>query len=150
LEGMILAGSGQSRAGASGVSVGLIGPAAVFMRGEEVEVPAGTIMAGRVAGGEPEVAAAIEGTNPAPAPAAGKAQIIFFRPYQVMGWPYTYGVAENGQDIVQLRNSRYAVADVEPGVHAYTITGLGSQPHVYRLELTAGQRLFIRHGVSIL
>lgn len=150
LEGMILAGSGQNRAGTSSVGVGLVGPLAVFVRGAEVEAPAGTILTGRVAGGEPEVAPALAGANAVPAPAQGKGQIVVFRPYQVMGWPYTYGIAEDGHAVVQLRNSQYAVYDVQPGVHGYTIIGLGSTPNLYRLEITAGQRLFIRHGVSIL
>jgi hypothetical protein len=152
LEGMIVGASG--RAFSTSVAVAFIGPGAAFIRGREFEVAAGTRTQARLAGGAPEVAPPVTGVNTAPSPSPGKAMIVFFRPTQNMGWPYTYGVAENGVTLTRLRNGSYQAVEVDPGRHALALLApfTNGQPSADTLnvELAEGEMLFVRHSITFL
>lgn len=152
LEGMIVGASG--RAFSTGVAVAFIGPGAAFIRGREFAVAAGTRTQARLAGGAPEVAAPVTGVNTAPSPSPGKAMVVFFRPTQNTGWPYTYGVAENGVTLTRLRNGSYQAVEVDPGRHEFALLApfTNGQPSADTLnvELAEGEMLFIRHSIAFL
>jgi len=152
LEGMIVGASG--RAFSTGVAVAFIGTGAVFIRGREFEVAAGTRTQARLAGGAPDVAPPVTGVNAAPSPSTGRAMIVFFRPTQNRGWPYTYGVAENGVTLTRLGNGSYQAVEVDPGRHALALLApfTNGQPSADALnvELAEGEMLFIRHSITFL
>ncbi len=54
-----------------------------------------------------------------PTPAAGKGQVVFFRP-SGMGMAVKCTVRENGQFVTRVGNSRYDVVEVDPGTHTFT------------------------------
>jgi hypothetical protein len=54
-----------------------------------------------------------------PAPAAGKSQVVFFRP-SGKGFAIRCTVREGGKMIGRVANGKYFIVAVEPGAHKYT------------------------------
>lgn len=153
LEGMIVGSAGQNRAVLSSIGVGLVGIAGVFVRGQEFEVEAGTRVTARIAGGPPEVAAALDGINPVPAPAPGKAIVVFYHLGRMGTEFYTYGVAENGVLLAELKGNRYVAVAVDPGMHEFQFLipfTSEPQPDTLHQEIFEGEMLFIRHDNDFL
>ena len=71
-------------------------------------------------------APAVAGDKPAatpivvPAPAAGKGQVVFYRPGAFVGSAIRCTVREDGKMIGRANNGRYFVVAAEPGKHSYT------------------------------
>jgi hypothetical protein len=150
LEGMIAGGAGQNRALLSAAVGGLAG---VLIRGQEFQIAAGSQVSVRLAGGSPEVAEALEGLNPVPAPPPGKALVVFYQLAQMGTEFYTYGAAENGVTLARLRGNQYAVVQVDPGSHEFEVLapmGGGRTGVMLHQEIFEGQIIFIRHDRDFL
>ena len=113
----------------------------------------------------PEAAPAAPAPAPAPAPAAdaanGKARIVFFRPGRLTGAIYTYHIVEVGDDgkpakgaerLGDLPNGGAFALEVEPGVHAYNITGpmaVNKAEDRLRMEAEPGQTYYVEQTVRM-
>ena len=113
----------------------------------------------------PAPEAAPAAAAPAPAPAAdaanGKARIVFFRPGRLTGAIYTYHIVEVGDDgkpakgaerLGDLPNGGAFALEVEPGVHAYNITGpmaVNKAEDRLRMEAEPGQTYYVEQTVRM-
>lgn len=98
-------------------------------------------------------------TTPATAP--GKGHIVFFRPTRLSGAFYTYHIVEVGDDgkpakgaprLGDLRNGGAFAVDVEPGIHAYNITGpmaVNKAQDRLRMEVEPGETYYVEQTVRI-
>jgi hypothetical protein len=97
----------------------------------------------------------------AAAAAPGKAHIVFFRPGRLTGAIYTYHIVEVGDDgkpakdaphLGDLPNGGAFSIDVEPGIHAYNITGpmaVNKAEDRLRMELEPGETYYVEQTVRI-
>ena len=113
----------------------------------------------------PAPEAAPAAAAPAPAPAAdaanGKARIVFFRPSRLSGAIYTYHIVEVGDDgkpakdaphLGDLPNGGAFVLEVEPGIHAYNITGpmaVNKAEDRLRMEAEPGETYYVEQTVRM-
>lgn len=116
----------------------------------------------------PEAAPAPAEAAPAPAAAApaadsanGKARIVFFRPARLSGAIYTYHIVEVGEDgkpakdaarLGDLPNGGAFALEVEPGIHAYNITGpmaVNKAEDRLRMEAEPGQTYYVEQTVRM-
>lgn len=93
--------------------------------------------------------------------AAGKGHIVFFRPGRLTGAVYTYHIVEVGDDgkpakdaprLGDLPNGGAFTIDVEPGVHAYNITGpmaVNKAEDRLRMEVEPGETYYVEQTVRI-
>ncbi|MCA3731360.1 MAG: hypothetical protein IM658_04140 [Phenylobacterium sp.] len=103
---------------------------------------------------------------PAPEPVAAsapaaKAKIVFFRPGRLTGAIYTYHVVEVGDDgklakdaprLADLPNGGAAIAEVEPGVRSFNITGpmaVNLAEDRLRMEVEPGETYYVEQTVRI-
>jgi hypothetical protein len=98
--------------------------------------------------------------TPASAPAA-KAKIVFFRPGRLPGAIYTYHVVEVGDDgkpakdaprLADLPNGGAAIAEVEPGVRSFNITGpmaVNLAEDRLRMEVEPGETYYVEQTVRV-
>jgi hypothetical protein len=116
---------------------------------------------------EPQVArteAPAEAPAPEPVAAsapAAKAKIVFFRPGRLPGAIYTYHVVEVGDDgkpakdaprLADLPNGGAAIAEVEPGVRSFNITGpmaVNLAEDRLRMEVEPGETYYVEQTVRI-
>ena len=80
-------------------------------------------------------------------PPEGKATVVFFRPSKFVGGAVVLTVREGEQELGRVRNGRYLVAVVEPGVHAYTVDPEAEAP--LSLETEAGEIYFASGSISM-
>jgi hypothetical protein len=149
LEGMLIGGSGRNNANVARVGAALLGPAMAFIRGGEVEVPAGARVEVRLAGGAPEVSPALAGINPVPAPAPDTGTVVFFGNDNNF---HTFGVAENGVVLARLQHNSYQSVSLQPGPHAFVFTWGSGRPveeSMLHIELREGEILFVNLTSSI-
>lgn len=97
----------------------------------------------------------------AAAPTQGKGRIVFFRPSRLPGAIYTYHVVEVGDDgkptkgaerIASLPNGGADVAEVEPGVRSFNITGpmaVNKAEDRLRMEVEPGETYYVEQTVRI-
>lgn len=150
IQGMIAGGAGRNNVLLSRAVGGLVG---ALIQGEEYEIAAGERVSARLAGGPPEVAPAVEGTNPVPQPPPGKAIVVFYHLARMGTEFYTYGFAENGVPLARLKGNRYFAVVVDPGVHEFQMMipfTREPQPVTLTQEIFEGDMLFIRHDESFL
>ncbi|MEZ5459443.1 MAG: DUF2846 domain-containing protein [Steroidobacteraceae bacterium] len=108
---------------------------------------------------QPEVPAAPEAPPPSDAPtsvespaepapadtateASGTGTVVFFRPSKFVGAAIGFKVRENGQELGKLRNGKYFVLQVAPGVHQYEVQGEAKD--VLTLEVEAGETYYVQ------
>ncbi|MCU0760130.1 MAG: DUF2846 domain-containing protein [Steroidobacteraceae bacterium] len=72
---------------------------------------------------------------------AEHATIVFFRPKKLMGAALGFKVREGKTELGKLRNGKYFVLQVSPGVHEYTVQG--ETKDVLTLEPEAGQTYYV-------
>jgi hypothetical protein len=96
-----------------------------------------------------------------PASAAGKGHIVFFRPIRMNGAFYTYHIVEVGDDgkpapdspkLGDLPNGGAFSVDVDPGIHAYNITGplaVNKAEDRLRLEVEPGETYYVEQTVRM-
>ncbi|MEP6634557.1 MAG: DUF2846 domain-containing protein [Luteimonas sp.] len=75
------------------------------------------------------------------APAAGKGQIIFFRPKKFMGAAISYKVREGETELGKLSSGTYVVTQVDPGAHEYTVHSEAKD--VLHMEVEAGETYYV-------
>jgi hypothetical protein len=101
-------------------------------------------------------AVAAPSAEPAVAPATGESAaesgtgtVIFFRPSKFVGAAIGFKVRENGQELGKLRNGKYFVLKVAPGVHQYEVQGEAKD--MLTLEVEAGETYYVQGllGVGI-
>jgi hypothetical protein len=76
------------------------------------------------------------------APPAGKGQVVFYRPSKMMGAAIGFKVREGETELGKLRNGKYFVAAVEPGVHEYKVHG--ETKDAMTLEIEAGETYYVQ------
>ena len=90
-----------------------------------------------------------------------KARIVFFRPSRLSGAIYTYHIVEVGDDgkpakdaphLGDLPNGGAFVLEVEPGIHAYNITGpmaVNKAEDRLRMEAEPGETYYVEQTVRM-
>ena len=76
------------------------------------------------------------------APAAGKAQIVFFRPGTIIGAALGCTVHENGREVARLGAGKYYVITEEPGKHVFSTRGQAAD--TLNLETEADETYFVK------
>ena len=109
----------------------------------------------------PAQAQAAPAAQATPAGAPGKGHIVFFRPVRLTGAIYTYHIVEVGDDgkpakdaprLGDLPNGGAFAIDVEPGIHAYNITGpmaVNKAEDRLRMEVEPGETYYAEQTVRI-
>lgn len=101
-------------------------------------------------------AAPTDAAAPAPAAAAptdtasaesGSGTVIFFRPSKFVGAAVGFKVRENGTELGKLRNGKYFVLKVAPGVHQYEVHS--ETKDVLTLEVEAGQTYYVQGVLGV-
>jgi len=83
----------------------------------------------------------------APAAESGSGTVIFFRPSKFVGAAVGFKVRENGQELGKLRNGKFFVLQVAPGVHQYEVHSEAKD--VLTLEVEAGQTYYVQGVLGI-
>lgn len=113
---------------------------------EDAIAPAGDTTAPAAVAAEPAAPAAT--TAPVIGkPAAGKGQIVFFRPTKLMGAVISFKVREEKQELGVLHNGTYFVLDAEPGKHSYVVHSEAKD--VVTLEVEAGEVYYVRGSINM-
>lgn len=81
-----------------------------------------------------------------PAPAAGKAQVVWFRPSGA-GPIVGCSVKENNQKISSLGDNRYFIMLAEPGTHTYTVSSEATDTLI--MGLRANETVFARCTIGM-
>jgi len=171
LEGMQLALAGKNNgmaaqaAGAGGMAFFPLGFVGLAVEGGDVEVQAGAQARAairddvvlpplrRATPDESYNSVALEsgadvpdsgGAIDIPPPPPGMGQIVFFRPYTVLGIGQWFSVREHGDRIGKLFNGAYFVRAVQPGVHSYTAAFEPELGDRLTLEVAAGETYFVQ------
>lgn len=93
------------------------------------------------------VSAAPAAPEAAAAVAPGSGTVIFFRPSKFVGAVIGFKVRENGQELGKLRNGKYFVLQVAPGVHQYEVHS--ETKDVLTLEVEAGQTYYVQGVLGV-
>jgi len=83
-----------------------------------------------------------------PLPPPGMGEIVFFRPYSVLGIGQWFSVREHGDRVGKLFNGAYFVRVVEPGVHSYTAAFEPELGDRLTLEVAPGQIYFVQGAMT--
>ena len=75
-------------------------------------------------------------------PAAGKAQIVFFRPGTIIGAALGCTVHEGDREVARLGAGKYYVITEEPGKHMFTTRGQAAD--TLNLEVEADETYFVK------
>ena len=75
-------------------------------------------------------------------PAAGKAQIVFFRPGSIVGMALGCTVHEGGHEVARLGSGKYYVITAEPGKHAFSTRGQTADS--LNLEVEPDETYFVK------
>lgn len=78
---------------------------------------------------------------------SGTGTVIFFRPSKFVGAAIGFKVRENGQELGKLRNGKYFVLQVAPGVHQYEVQGEAKD--VLTLEVEAGETYYVQGVLGV-
>ncbi|MDF3029681.1 MAG: hypothetical protein K0R03_239 [Moraxellaceae bacterium] len=92
-------------------------------------------------------AAAVAATPELGKPAAGKGQVVFFRPPKFTGAVISFKVREDKQELGVLKNSSYFVADVAPGKHTYVVHSEAKDK--LTLEVEEGEVYYVEGGITM-
>ncbi len=101
---------------------------------------AGLALSAPVAAQDAKVAPAVA------APAAGKGQVVFYRP-NGMGPLIRCTVRENGKMIARVGNGKYYVMATEPGAHAYTAKTESTD--TVRVEVEPDETTYVKCKISM-
>ncbi|MCC2637083.1 MAG: hypothetical protein K0Q68_802 [Moraxellaceae bacterium] len=129
-------------------------------------IACGLALTAAVAQAEDATAPAVDTAAPAPAvvaadpaapaattasvigqPAAGKGQIVFFRPKKLMGAVFGFKVREEKQELGVMHNGTYFVLDAEPGKHSYVVHSEAKD--VLTLEVEAGEVYYVQGTINM-
>ncbi|MDQ3287709.1 MAG: DUF2846 domain-containing protein [Pseudomonadota bacterium] len=77
----------------------------------------------------------------------GHGQIVFYRPSKMAGAAIGFKVREGDVELGKLRNGRYFVANVEPGVHEYTVHS--ETKDVLTIEVEEGETYYVQGTLSM-
>lgn len=93
-------------------------------------------------------AAAVEtGVVTLGAPAAGKGQIVFYRPGKFVGAAVSFKVREGETELGKLSNGGYFFIDVTPGTHEYVVHSEAKD--TLPLEIDAGEVYYVEGSLSV-
>jgi hypothetical protein len=178
LGGLQLTGTGKDHSTAADLAslggwislpLGFVGFA---VTGGEIEIPAGTNAAAKVARTvdlRPLGAATREdydkvqavfgqaqqsrGWIAVPPPPRGMGQVVFFREKSLAGFGQWFNVRENGQALGKLTNGAYFVVVLPPGQHSFSATSEPEFKDHLTLKIDAGETYYVEglmtHGVVI-
>lgn len=76
------------------------------------------------------------------APAAGKAQIVFYRPGSIIGMALGCTVHEGDHEVARLGAGKYYVITAEPGKHAFSTRGQAAD--ALNLEVESDETYFVK------
>jgi hypothetical protein len=96
----------------------------------------------QAAGDKDETAVAVA----LPKPAAGKGQVIFYRPSS-MGFAIKCTVRENGAMVGRVGAKRYYAIDVEPGVHNFTAKT--EKTDTVAVQVEPDETSYVKCGISM-
>jgi hypothetical protein len=82
-----------------------------------------------------------------PAPAAGKGQIVFWRPGGIGGAAIRCTVRENGQMVGRVGPGRYFVIPAEPGAHKFTTKTEATDE--LNLEVEADETTYVKCKIAM-
>ena len=103
--------------------------------------------------------AAVPAPTPAPTPApvapatkiapppAGKGQIVFFRPFELLGLALSFDVREGEADLGHLSLGRYLVIVSEPGTHTYSMRSEAKTS--VTLEIESGETYYVKQTMTV-
>jgi hypothetical protein len=80
-------------------------------------------------------------------PAAGKGQVVFFRPGGRPGFLLTFSVHEGDKGVVKLPSGSFYAIDAEPGAHTYTIQSEAKDS--LTLEVEAGEVYYVEQTMGM-
>ncbi len=86
-------------------------------------------------------------TDAAAATDSGSGTVIFFRPSKFIGAAVGFKVRENATELGKLRNGKYFVLKVAPGVHQYEVHS--ETKDVLTLEVEAGQTYYVQGVLGV-
>jgi len=92
-------------------------------------------------------AAAPTGEATLGAPAAGKGQVVFYRPSKFVGAAVGFKVREGETELGKLGNGNYFFIDVEPGAHEYVVHS--EVKDILPLEVDAGEVYYVQGSLSM-
>ena len=81
------------------------------------------------------------------APAAGKAQIVFFRPWNYFGGAVSFTIKEGDTAIAKVTNGRYYIYAADPGTHAYHVTSEATD--ALTLDLDEGETYYVKETMDM-
>jgi hypothetical protein len=153
--------------GLAGIVLGPVGFVGMAVRGGDVTMPEGTLATAQLASGvvlpplgrptaaERQNAADVlsepapdSGPIAIPPPPPGKGQIVFFRPYSLLGVGQWFNVRENGAALGKLNNGVYFVQWVDPGEHTYTATEEPEFKDTLKLQVDPGQTYYVQGALT--
>ncbi|HEX3919475.1 MAG TPA: hypothetical protein VHW60_19230 [Caulobacteraceae bacterium] len=82
-----------------------------------------------------------------PPPPAGKAEVVFFRPWAYPGALVSFTIHEGKTGVAKLGNNTYAVVTADPGDHTYTSQSEATD--TLHLELDAGEVYYVRNTLGM-
>ena len=80
-------------------------------------------------------------------PAAGKAQVVFYRQSKFAGAAVGFKVREGEVELGKLGNGNFFFIDVEPGAHEYVVHSEAKD--ILPLEVDAGEVYYVQGSLSI-
>jgi len=95
----------------------------------------------------PAPASAATGASAIAPPPAGKGQVVFFRPSNLMGMALSFSVHEGEKGIGKLGNGSYFVHVAEPGQHLFTIQSEVTDK--LTLEIDAGETYYVKQTIGV-
>jgi hypothetical protein len=81
------------------------------------------------------------------APPAGKGQVVFFRPGNMMGMALSFSVHEGDTGIGKLGNGSYFVYVTDPGPHLFTIQSEATDR--LTLEVDVGETYYVKQTIGV-
>jgi hypothetical protein len=78
---------------------------------------------------------------------AGKAQIVFFRPWNYFGGAVSFTIKEGETDVAKVTNGRYYVYVTEPGAHTYQVKSETTDS--LTLELDEGETYYVKQTMGM-
>ena len=78
---------------------------------------------------------------------ADQGQIVFFRESKMMGAAIGFKVREGETELGKLRNGRYFVVTVAPGVHEYAVQG--ETKDVLTMEVEPGETYYVKGSLGM-
>ncbi len=95
----------------------------------------------------PPAAAAPTLPNGLTAPPAGKGQVVFFRPFNMMGMALSFSVHEGAAGIGKLGVGSYFVYVGDPGPHTFTIQSEATDS--VNMEIEAGETYYVKQTLGM-